>query len=58
MMLNLELFAQGSDHSVVKVCTIVSDDPFGETGIGETSSTGIGETGVLSNRIFLLSIKH
>ena len=31
MMLNLELLAQGVDHSVVKVCTVVSDDPFGDT---------------------------
>ena len=29
-MLNLELLAQGGDHSVVKVCTVVSDDPFGD----------------------------
>ena len=27
-MLNLEMLAQGGDHSVVKVCTVVSDDPF------------------------------
>ena len=30
-MLNLELLAQGSDHSVVEICTVVSDDPFGDT---------------------------
>ena len=30
-MLNLELLAQGSDHIVVKVCTVVSDDPLGDT---------------------------
>ena len=30
-MLNLELLAQSGDHSVVKVCTIVSDDPVGDT---------------------------
>ena len=30
-MLNLELLAQGGDHSIVKVCTVVSDDPFGDT---------------------------
>ena len=29
-MLNLELLAQGSDHSVIKVRTIVGDDPFGD----------------------------
>ena len=27
-MLNLELIAQGSDHSIVKVRTIISGDPF------------------------------
>ena len=30
-MLNLELLAQGGDHSIVKVCTIISDDPFWDT---------------------------
>ena len=30
-MLNLELLAQGGDHSIVKVRTIISDDPFGDT---------------------------
>ena len=30
-MLNLELLAQSGDHSIVKVCTIVSDNPFGDT---------------------------
>ena len=28
---NLELLAQGGDHSVIKVCTVISDDPFGDT---------------------------
>ena len=31
VMLNLELLAQGGDHSIVKVCTVISDDPFGDT---------------------------
>ena len=31
MMLNLELLAQGGDHSIVKVGTIISDDPFWDT---------------------------
>ena len=31
MMLDLEFLAQGGDHSVVKICTIVSDDPFLDT---------------------------
>ena len=26
-MLNLELLAQGSDHGIIKVCTVVGDDP-------------------------------
>ena len=30
-MLNLELLAQGGDHSVVQVCTVISDDPLGDT---------------------------
>ena len=30
-MLNLELLAQSGDHSVVQVCTIVRDDPVGDT---------------------------
>ena len=30
-MLNLELLAQSGDHSIVKVCTVFSDDPFGDT---------------------------
>ena len=30
-MLNLELFAQGCDHSVVHVYTVISDDPVGDT---------------------------
>ena len=30
-MLNLELFAQSGDYSIVKVCTVISDDPFGDT---------------------------
>ena len=29
-MLNLELLAQSDDHSVVKGCTVVSNDPFGD----------------------------
>ena len=29
-MLNLELLAQGGDHSVIKVCTIICDDPLGD----------------------------
>ena len=31
VMLDFELLAQGSDHSVVEICTIVSDDPFRDT---------------------------
>ena len=31
MMLDLELLAQGGDHSVIEICTIVSDDPFWDT---------------------------
>ena len=31
MMLNLELLAQGGDHSIVKVCTIISDNSFWDT---------------------------
>ena len=31
MMLNFELLAQGGDHSVVQVCTVVSNDPIGDT---------------------------
>ena len=30
-MLNLELLAQSGDHSVVQVCTVVRDDPVGDT---------------------------
>ena len=30
-MLNFELLAQGGDHSIVKVCTVISDDLFGDT---------------------------
>ena len=30
-MLNLELLAQGGDHSIVKVRTIISDNPFWDT---------------------------
>ena len=30
-MLNLELFAQSGDHSVVKVSTVARDDPVGDT---------------------------
>ena len=30
-MLNLELLAQSSDHSVIQVCIIVRDDPVGDT---------------------------
>ena len=30
-MLDLELLAQGGDHSFVDICTIVSDDPFWDT---------------------------
>ena len=30
-MLNLELFAQGGNHSVIQVCTVVRDDPVGDT---------------------------
>ena len=30
-MLNLELLAQGGDHSVVEIFTIVSDNPFRDT---------------------------
>ena len=30
-MLNMELLAQSCDHSIFKVCTVISDDPFGDT---------------------------
>ena len=30
-MINLELLAQGGDHSVVQICTIVCDDPVRDT---------------------------
>ena len=30
-MLNLDLLAQSGDHGVVQVCTIVSNDPVGDT---------------------------
>ena len=30
-MLNLELLAQGGDHSIVEVRTVISDDPFWDT---------------------------
>ena len=30
-MLDFELFVQGSDHSVIEICTIVNDDPFWDT---------------------------
>ena len=31
VMLNLELLAQGGDHSVIQVCTIVCNDPLRDT---------------------------
>ena len=31
MMLNLELLTQGGDHSIVKIRTVIGDDPFGDT---------------------------
>ena len=31
MMLNLELLAQSGDHSIVQICSVVSDDPVGDT---------------------------
>ena len=30
-MINLELFAQSGDHSIIHICTVVSDDPVGNT---------------------------
>ena len=30
-MLNLELLAQSGDYSIVQICTVVSDDPVGDT---------------------------
>ena len=30
-MLNLELLAQSGDHSIVQICTIVRNDPVGDT---------------------------
>ena len=30
-MLNLEFLAQGGDHNVVEICTIISDNPFRDT---------------------------
>ena len=30
-MLNLELLAQSGDHNVIQVCTVVCDDPVGDT---------------------------
>ena len=30
-MLDFELLAQGGDHSVVEICTVVSDDHFWDT---------------------------
>ena len=49
-MLNLELLAQGGDHSVVEICTIVSDDPFWDT-VPE-NTVFLDETGnnILGNR--------
>ena len=33
-MINLELLTQSGDHSVIQVCTVVHDDPVGDTVIG------------------------
>ena len=51
VMLNLELLTQCSDHSVVDICTIVSDDPFWDTipaneiFLDETGSNILGNGG-------------
>ena len=29
-MINLELFAQSGDHSIVQICIVVCDDPVGD----------------------------
>ena len=49
-MLNLELLAQCGNHSVVKIRTIVSDDPFWDT--IPTNEIFLDETGnnILGNR--------
>ena len=49
-MLNLELLAQGGDHSIVKVYTIISDDPFWDP--VPTNEILLDETGnnILSDR--------
>ena len=31
MMLDLELLAQSGDHSVVQICTVIHDNPVGDT---------------------------
>ena len=49
-MLNLELLAQGGDHSVVKVRTIISDDPFRDTVPANKVLLDEAGNNILSNR--------
>ena len=48
-MLNLELLAQGSDHSIVKVCTVISDDPFWDTVLANEILFDEAGNNILSN---------
>ena len=50
MMLNLELLAQGGNHNIVKVCTVVSDDPFGDTVLANNILLDEAGNNILSNR--------
>ena len=50
MMLNLELLTQGGDHSIVKVCTVISDDPFWDTIPANKVLLDEAGNNILSNR--------
>ena len=50
MMLNPELLAQGGDHSIVKVCTVISDDPLGDTIPANKILLDEAGNNILSNR--------
>ena len=49
-MLNLELLTKGGDHSIVKVCIVISDDPFWDTVLATKIRFDEAGNNILSNR--------
>ena len=50
MIINLELLAQSGDHSIVQICTVVSDNPIGDAVPADEVLLDEAGNNILSNR--------